>query len=131
MRRSWVAVVAVTASELGVLRVEVVDELARLEARYASLAAENEGLWGEVSRLLAENERLRGKVAKLEGQLEEARRAGKRQAAPFSRGEPSGNPRRPGRRSGGEHGRHAHRELPLGGRSGNRHRSSRRPVSGP
>ena len=54
-------------------------ELAGLEARCASLAADNEGLWGEVSRLLAENERLRGKVAS-EGELEEARRAGKRQA---------------------------------------------------
>ncbi|MGO9971570.1 MAG: IS66 family transposase [Solirubrobacteraceae bacterium] len=103
---------AVTASEVEVFPVELVDEPAQLEARCASLAAENEGLWGEVSRLLAENERLRGEVAKLEGQLEEARRAGKRQAAPFSRGEPSGNPRRPGRRSGGEHGRHAHREPP-------------------
>ena len=44
--------------------------------------------------------------------LEEARRASKRQAAPFSRGEPKSAPRRPGRRSGEEHGRHGHREPP-------------------
>ena len=69
------------------LPAEPVDERARLAARCASLAAENEGLWGEVSRLLAENERLQARVEKLEGQLEEARRAAKRQAAPFSRGE--------------------------------------------
>ena len=38
---------------------------------------------------------------------------GEAQAAPFSRGEPKSEPRRPGRRSGDEHGRHGHRE-PLG-----------------
>jgi hypothetical protein len=51
-------------------------------------------------------------LAKLERELEEARRAAKRQTAPFSRGEPSGRPRRAGRRFGGEHGRHGHREPP-------------------
>lgn len=74
--------------------------------------AENEQLWGEAVRLTAENERLRGRVGKPEGQLEEARRAGKRQAAPFSRGEPKSAPGRPGRRSGDQHGRHGHREPP-------------------
>ncbi|MCA1701207.1 MAG: transposase, partial [Actinobacteria bacterium] len=64
------------------------------------------------SALAAENERLRARVAKLERELEEARRAAKRQAAPFSRGEPSRGPRRPGRRSGDDHGRHGHREPP-------------------
>jgi transposase len=62
--------------------------------------------------LSGENERLRARVAKLERELEEVRRAAKRQAAPFSRGEPSGSPRRAGRRSGDEHGRHGHREPP-------------------
>jgi transposase len=73
---------------------------------------ENEHLWSEVSRLAGENERLRVRLGKLEGQLDEARRAGKRQAAPFSRGEPKSAPRRPGRRSGEEHGKHGHREPP-------------------
>ena len=82
-----VAVVAVTESEVVVLPAGPVDELARLAARCAALAAENEHLWGETVRLTAENERLRGRVGKLEVQLEESRRAGKRQAAPFSRGE--------------------------------------------
>jgi len=105
-------VVAVAASEVEVLPAEPVDELARLAARCSALAAENEGLWGEVLRLLAENERLHARVETLQGQLEEARRAAKRQAAPFSRGKPSKNPRRPGRRSGDEHGRHGHRQPP-------------------
>jgi transposase len=107
-----VAVVAVTVSEVGVLRVEPVDEFGRLEALCSVLSVENEHLWGEVGRLTGENERLRSRVGKLEGALEEARRAGKRQAAPFSRGEPKSGPRRPGRRSGEEHGRHGHREAP-------------------
>jgi transposase len=105
-------VVAVTESDVEVLPAEAVDELARLAARCSALAAENEHLWGEAVRLTAESERLRARVEKLEGQLEEARRAGKRQAAPFSRGEPKQRPRRPGRRSGEEHGKHGHREPP-------------------
>ena len=106
------AVVAVTASEVEVLPAEPADERAQLMVRCASLAAEDEGLWGEVSRLLAENGRLQARVELLQGQLEEPRRAAKRQAAPFSRGDASGSPRRPGRRSGDDHGRHGHRQPP-------------------
>ena len=105
-------VVAVTASIVEVLPAVSVDELERLAARCSALAEENEQLWGEVSRLAGENERLRARVGRLEGRLEEARRAGKRQAAPFSRGEPKREPGRPGRRSGEEHGRHGHRVPP-------------------
>ena len=107
-----VAVVAVTASEVEVLPAEPVDELGRVAARCAALAAENELLWGEAARLAGENERLQARIATLEGLLEEERRAGKRQAAPFSRGELNTPPGRSGRRSGDEHGRHAHREPP-------------------
>lgn len=83
-------VVAVTESVFEVLPAEPVDELARLVARCAAVEAENEGLWSEVSRLLGENDRLAGRVEVLAGQLEEARRVARRQAAPFSRGKPSG-----------------------------------------
>jgi transposase len=55
--------------------------------------------------LLAENERLRG-------QVEELRRASKRQAAPFSKGEPSKDPRPSGRRAGEAYGTQAHRVVP-------------------
>jgi transposase len=91
---------------------EPVDEFARLSALCSGLSAENEQLWREASRLAGENGRLRERVEKLEGQLEEARRAGRRQAAPFSRGEPKAAPGRSGRRSGDDHGKHGHRESP-------------------
>ena len=94
------------------LPVEPVDELAGLRARCSALSTENEQLWGEVFGLSGENERLRARVGKLEGELEQARRAGKRQAAPFSRGEPKSAARRSGRRSGEQHGRHGHRQPP-------------------
>ena len=66
----------------------------------------------ELERLQAENERLRRRSAELEARLEEARRAGKRQAAPFSRNEAAEEPRRPGRHSGSEYGEHHRRALP-------------------
>ncbi|RUL86497.1 IS66 family transposase, partial [Tautonia sociabilis] len=43
---------------------------------------------------------LRSEVERLKAELEQARRAGKRQAAPFSKGPPKGVPRRPGRKAG-------------------------------
>jgi len=55
--------------------------------------------------LQAENERLRR-------QLAEATRAGKRQAAPFGRGQPTGQPKRPGRKPGKDYGPRAHRQPP-------------------
>jgi transposase len=56
-------------------------------------------------RLLAENSRLRA-------QLEAARRAGKRQAAPFSKDDPKQDPAKSGRKSGPEYGTKAHRPVP-------------------
>ncbi len=64
-----------------------------------------DGLRAENERLLAENSRLRQ-------QLEAARRAGKRQAAPFSKGEPKKDPARPGRKPGEGYGTRAHRPVP-------------------
>ncbi len=55
--------------------------------------------------LQAENERLRR-------QLEEATRAGKRQAAPFAKGPPQPEPKRPGRKPGPDYGPKAHRQPP-------------------
>ena len=51
-------------------------------------------------------------VSKLTALLEEERRRGKRQAAPFSKGPPVEEPKKPGRKSGKRHGRHAHRSVP-------------------
>ncbi|MGI8744605.1 MAG: hypothetical protein ACR2NN_18925 [Bryobacteraceae bacterium] len=55
--------------------------------------------------LKRENERLRG-------ELEKATRAAKRQAAPFSRGEPKRKPRTPGRKSGSRYGQRSQRSAP-------------------
>lgn len=66
--------------------------------------------------LLAENTRLRRRVAELEAvvedlrrQVDELRRGSKRQAAPFSKGEPKEHPRQPGRKPGHPP---AHRLIP-------------------
>lgn len=74
----------------------------------------------ELVSLKSENERLRARVAELErtverltAALDEVRRAGKRQAAPFRKpGGPKPEPKKPGRKSGDEHGPHAHRAAP-------------------
>src|SRR5262245_32234143 len=43
---------------------------------------------------------LRAEVERLKAELEQSRRAGKRQAAPFSKGPPKADPKRPGREGG-------------------------------
>ena len=70
----------------------------------------------ENERLRAENAELKRRLADLEAsvqalkeQLEAAQRAGKRQAAPFSKGAPKAKPQKPGRKKGH---RAAHRAVP-------------------
>lgn len=79
-------------------------------------------------QLLLENQRLREQLAQrdrridhleqivrdLHQRLEEDERSAKRQAAPFSKGEPKQNPKKPGRKKGAQHGPHAHRPPPPG-----------------
>src|SRR3982751_5142893 len=43
---------------------------------------------------------LRAEVERLKAELEQSKRAGKRQAAPFSKGSPKPDPERPGRKAG-------------------------------
>ncbi len=50
---------------------------------------------------------------RLKHELDLARRAAKRQAAPFSKGEPKTNPKRPGRKPGVKYGRKGHRPIPM------------------
>ena len=52
------------------------------------------------------------RIADLEKRLEALERAGKRQAAPFSKGKLKPNPKKPGRKSGEQHGVHGHRPPP-------------------
>jgi transposase len=63
----------------------------------------------ECNKRIAE---LKARIAELERKLEEAIRAQKRQAAPFSKGPPQENPRKPGRKPGSAYGVHAHRGRP-------------------
>ena len=71
------------------------------------------------SQLVEENARLRTKVAGLEKtneglleRIEAVERAGKRQAAPFSKGPPKVNPKPPGRKPGAAYGTGAFRPVP-------------------
>jgi transposase len=63
----------------------------------------------ELEALVAE---LRAQVEHLTRRLEEQRRAGKRQAAPFAKRPPKDEPKKPGRKSGENYGPKAHREPP-------------------
>src|SRR5579863_3288920 len=66
----------------------------------------------ENEKLRLENERLRQEIERLREQLEQSLRAGKRQAAPFSRGEPKRKPKPPGRKPGHRYGKHERRKRP-------------------
>ena len=57
-------------------------------------------------------EELEAKVEQLTRLLEEQRRAGKRQAAPFSKGPPKDKPKKPGRKGGENYGNKGHRPPP-------------------
>lgn len=79
-----------------------------LEAEATDLrarAVKAEALAAELAKIQEENK-------KLQALLEQARRAGKRQAAPFSKGPPKREPRRPGRKAGAEYGKRGARPRP-------------------
>jgi transposase len=76
-----------------------------LRDRLEALERENASLRARLEQALAENERLRRA-------LDDARRGGKRQAAPFSRNTPKPNPQPPGRKSGAQYGSRASRPVP-------------------
>ena len=61
---------------------------------------EHDDLIGKVDRLQGQVARLTTTIKELRKQLAAAQRAGKRQAAPFSKGERVSKPRRPGRKPG-------------------------------
>lgn len=84
-------------------------ELETLQRQVTELEAENATLRAENTTLRAENAALRAENADLRKALDEQRRAGKRQAAPFSRGIRKANPKKPGRKPGGTR---THRATP-------------------
>jgi len=79
---------------------------------YEQLAANNRVLLAENQRLTRRVAELEDQVRRLAAQVQEALRAGKRQAAPFSKGPPKDPPGTPGRKSGGDYGQAAHRPTP-------------------
>lgn len=72
---------------------------------YEELLQEN----SELRRRVADQER---RIAQLEKIIEELRRGGKRQAGPFSKGEPKSDPQTPGRKPAARYGRRACRPVP-------------------
>ena len=66
-----------------------------LLAQNAQLRAENTRLQARVAELEKHHAELAAFVRQLRQELEEVRRAGKRQAAPFSKGEPKEHPKPP------------------------------------
>lgn len=66
------------------------------------------------SRMARRVTELTAQVEQLRAQLDEARRAGKRQAAPFSKGKLQAEPKKPGRKPGKDYGTKAHRPPPPG-----------------
>jgi transposase len=63
-------------------------------------------------RLQQEVTELKARIEQLERALEQALRAGKRQAAPFAKKPPKEKPETPGRKAGEQHGQHGHRPPP-------------------
>src|SRR5258708_16465356 len=86
-----------------------------VEPSYHDLLQENQQLRQQLATALGQIADLQAQVTQLAGALEEARRAGKRQAAPFRNGPPKAQPKNPGRKSGDPHGRHGHRPPPAAG----------------
>lgn len=71
-----------------------------------------EELLEENSELRRRIEKQEQRIAQLEKIIEELRRGGKRQAAPFSKGEPKSDPKTPGRKPGVRYGPRAFRPVP-------------------
>jgi len=91
---------------------QIEEEYGHLEKENSHMEEETERLKEEVNRLKRQQDRLEQEIERLRRELEAAHRAGKRQAAPFSRGEPKADPRQPGRRPGVNYGTRAYRPIP-------------------
>jgi|SRR5262245_3287862 len=65
-----------------------------------------------IGELEKSNARLQAECERLKAQLDEAQRSSKRQAAPFSKGEPKKNPRSTARPKGAAYGKHGQRLPP-------------------
>ena len=80
--------------------------------RLNQLEDENRQLQRQVEQARFKNQRLKKRIERLEQDLEKARRAVHRQAAPFSKGKPKAEPKTAGRKSGSEYGERCFRPVP-------------------
>ena len=80
--------------------------------RCEPLRRENEALREQVEKLRKHTEAQKEENARLRESLSKAHRAGKRQAAPFSKGPPKTHPQRPGRKRGKHYGVKVRRPVP-------------------
>jgi transposase len=85
------------------------EELLEENSRLRQQVVRQEQQVVRLERVVADQQR---QIEELKRLVEELRRRGKRQAAPFSKGEPMARPLRPGRKSGSEYGHQAVREIP-------------------
>ena len=88
------------------------NEKRKLLAKVRRLRSENQSLQDDKAALASQVAALKQQVAELQAKLAEAERHGKRQAAPFSKGEPRAQPRKRGRKAGANYGRKGHRPPP-------------------
>jgi len=79
---------------------------------YDEVVQENSELRRRIAEQESRVEKQERRIAQLEKLIEELRRGGKRQAAPFSKGEPKSDPQRPGRKPAERYGKHACRPVP-------------------
>ena len=91
---------------------ELVAENQRLRETIRERDAQVDHLSSQVDKLTSQVEMFKKRVDQLVEQLERSRRGRKRQAAPFSKGQPKSNPKRPGRKPGKDYGTKAFRPIP-------------------
>jgi len=105
---------------------QLLDVIAQKDRQIAQLEARNRELESRNRQLEAQVVKLQARVVQLEQPVEKTTRAGKRQAAPFSKGLPKKNPKKPGRKSGKKYGPKAHRSSHEGNRTFRNHLAKHR-----
>jgi transposase len=90
----------------------ILQELQQLRALLEQIRLDNQRLQQDNQRLQRDNERLQRELDQARTQCDQAQRRAKRQTAPFSKGPPKDQPKKPGRKAGAQHGPHGHRLPP-------------------
>jgi transposase len=112
MQRDEVVMASIKVFDPVTVPLSVLEQLQQLRAQIEQLRRENEQLRQENERLRRDTQRLQQELDETRTGLDQAQRQSKRQAAPFSKGPPKLQPKRPGRKAGPAHGRHGHRLPP-------------------